>query len=106
MKKLIIILKERWGISSAWQVVVILIVFTLAGFSTMYSHQLIDYILGINSETDFYIKLVVFLLLILPLWMFFFLIWGIILGQKKFVTRFLKTKLKIISGNRLFKNFK
>ncbi len=54
--------KKRWGIDNDWQVAVILIVFTLTGFSTLYPHQLLDRMLGIDKESPFIYKILVFII--------------------------------------------
>jgi len=90
-------IKKHWGVSSNFQVIIILVVFSVTGFSTMYSHKFINYILGINTQTDFWIKAIVFILIILPLWSLLFFLWGTLLGQKQFVVKFLQTKIKLLS---------
>ena len=89
-------LKERWGVETNFQVIVILIVFSLTGFSTLYAHNFIDYLLGVNSDTRFWIKIVIFIFLVLPIFSLFLFIWGTLLGQRKFVTEFLKYKIGIL----------
>ena len=89
-------LKKRLGIKSNFQVIIVLIVFTITGFSTLYSHRLINSFLQVNTETAFFIKLIIFVFLILPIWMLFFLFWGTLLGQKKFVVNFLKLKIRLL----------
>ena len=96
-------IKSHWGISSNYQVTVILIVFALSGFSTLYAHNFIDSVLGIDEETGFWIKLIVFMLLILPTFNLFLLIWGTLLGQKKFFIQFIKTKIRLLTKGFLFR---
>ena len=89
-------LKIRWGIENDFQVVIILVVFALTGFSTLFTHNFIDHLLGIGEDTSFWIKLFVFIVLILPIFSVLLYIWGTILGQKKFVTEFIKYKIDLI----------
>lgn len=89
-------LKERWGVETNFQVFVILLTFALTGFSTLYAHNFIDYLLGVDSDTSFWIKLIIFIFLVLPIFSVFLYIWGIILGQRKFVTEFIKYKIALI----------
>lgn len=96
-------IKTHWGISSNIQATVILLVFAVTGFSTLYSHRLIDYLLGINEESDFWLKLLAFVFLILPIYTFLLYFWGIILGQRKFFTKFIKLKLKLLFRGKLHK---
>lgn len=104
MKRLIEILKTRWGVTNGWVVFVILTVFALSGFSTLYTHRFIDGLLGIGKEDPFWIKLLVFIIIILPVFNMFLYIWGFILGQRIFFTLFIKTKIKLFSGGKLFKD--
>jgi len=89
-------LKERWSVETNFQVIVILLVFSSTGFSTLYAHNFIDYLLGVNSDTQIWIKLVIFIFLILPIFSLLLFIWGTLLGQRKFVSEFLKYKIGIL----------
>ena len=89
-------LKARWGVETNFQVVVILVVFSLTGFSTLYAHNFIDYLLGVNIDTQLWIKIIIFLFLVIPIFSLLLFIWGTLLGQRKFVTEFLKYKIGIL----------
>ncbi len=89
-------LKARWGVETNFQVVIILIVFSLTGFSTLYAHNFIDYLLGVNNDTQLWIKIIIFIFLVLPIFSLLLFIWGTLLGQRKFVTEFLKYKIGIL----------
>jgi len=104
MKKVWSKLKERWGISSNFQVAVILVVFAVTGFSTLYVHKHINNLLGIDENTGFGLKIILFIFLILPVYTILFYLWGVILGQRKFITAFIKLKLDLLSFRKLFKN--
>ena len=99
-------LKKRWGISSNIQVLVILLAFALSGFSTLFSHNYIDELLGIDENTAFWIELLVFALLILPIFNTFLIIYGTLLGQKAFFIKFVKTKIYLLSGWKFKENKK
>ena len=90
-------LKKRWGISSAWQVVLILIVFAATGFSTLYTHRFINLKLGVTDDTEFWKEVIIFVVLILPIYTVLLYLWGVILGQKKFFSKFIKMKINILS---------
>ncbi len=91
-------LKTRWGIESNWQVFIILLAFSLAGPTTLYFHRKIDLMLGITDESPFWMKLVVFLIVVLPLYNFFLFVYGVLLGQYRFFSRFFRDKLKLLTG--------
>ena len=77
-------LKKRWEISSAWQVVLILIVFAATGFSTLYAHRFINLKLGVTDDTEFWKEVIIFVVLILPIYTVLLYLWGVILGQRNF----------------------
>jgi hypothetical protein len=89
-------LKVRWGVKSNFQVLIILLIFSLTGFTTLYLHKSINSLLGINAETSLWIKSIIFVFIVLPIFSLLLLIWGTILGQKEFVTEFLKYKIRLI----------
>ena len=86
MKKL----KERWGIYSNWQIVIILIVFSITGSSSLFvTRPMLDF-LGIVKENfqDSVLHLIFYyvvrLILILIVYQFLLLFFGWIFGQYKF----------------------
>ena len=91
MKKL----KERWGISSNWQVVVIFIVFGITGStSAKIAGPLVEF-LGITQEnTSGWIYWPVRILLIFPVYQVLLIIFGWIFGQFQFFWAFEKKMLR------------
>jgi hypothetical protein len=89
-------LKNHWKITSNIQVAIILLTFALSGFSTLYVHNYIDFLLGVDEESDFWIKVLIFVLMVLPIFNLFLFVWGTLLGQQKFVIRFIRTKINLL----------
>jgi hypothetical protein len=89
MKKFWEKLKVRWGISSDWQVAVILLVFTLTGFTFLFISPYIDELFGLSDDDPLWLKIVVFVLVTLPVYNVLLIIWGTILGQFKFFKNFI-----------------
>ena len=81
--------KRRWQIESDWQVVIILIVFTLTGTTTMYVHHQFNVWIGIDGPGNFWWKFLVFMILVLPLYNGLLLVYGTLLGQFKFFRFFI-----------------
>lgn len=77
-------LKEKWGIRSPWQFWAIMLAFSLAGMAITQCRRPVFHLLGIEPETPFWIKTVVYLLSIFPLYQFFLLVFGTLLGQFRF----------------------
>ncbi|MGY6745068.1 MAG: DUF6787 family protein [Cecembia sp.] len=93
-------LKSKWQLNSLLQVVLVLIVFALTGFTILFIKKPIFDFLGISMERGGFWKTVLYLLLVLPLYQIILLIWGFIFGQfhffwekeKAFFRRIIKKK--------------
>ncbi len=88
--------KTKWNITSKKQVVIILSVFTLTGFSTLKAHHWIDQVLNITKDTNLLIKFFVIIFLVMPIWITILYLYSVLLGQKEFFYYFLKNKIKLI----------
>ena len=82
--------KEKWEIESNWQLVIILIVFAVTGSSTLYVRKGIFFLLGISSETDLWLRTLLYILIIFPAYNIMLLIVGFLFGQFKFAWEFEK----------------
>ena len=84
-------LQKRWGVKSGWQVAVILLVFALTGFSSLYVKQPIYAFLGINPVTlGTFQKILATIFIVLPVYQVLLLFYGTILGQFQFFWNFEK----------------
>lgn len=97
-------LKQRWGITSNYQLVVIFIVFAINGsLSAKISAFLMD-LMGITPEnTAGYIYYPVLLILVLPLYPFMLMMFGYLFGQSAFFFPFGKRMLKSIGLGFVFR---
>ncbi len=86
-------LKEKWNISSNWDFVMIMLVFSLAGMSIGFFRKPVFHALGINAQTPFWIKTVIYIPLIVPIYQVNLLVYGFLLGQFKF---FLEKEKKLV----------
>ena len=82
--------KIKWGIESNFQLIVILIVFAVTGSSTLYVRKGIFYLLGITPETDIWIRITLYILIIFPAYNLMLLIVGFLFGQFRFAWEFEK----------------
>ena len=65
-------LKERWGIKSNFQIVIIFIVFGITGsVSAYFSGPLTEIIIGSNSELHWSIKLLIRILVLTPIYKYY-----------------------------------
>jgi hypothetical protein len=83
-------LKQRWNIQSNTQIVIVFIVFAVTGFSVLYAKKLIYLLLGVEPEWAWYIRLVIWLIAILPTYYALLLFWGTVFGQRDFFLWFAK----------------
>jgi hypothetical protein len=83
-------LKTRWGITSTFQVIIILVVFACTGFTVLYVEDVIFNMLGIGEEKSWWMAALLFLLITLPLYNLILLIYGFIFGQFNFFINFEK----------------
>jgi len=87
-------LKKRWGLTSIWQVIVILIVFSLTGFSALYVKNLLYSLAGITTDTHPAIRIPYGILATIIVYQFLLLGYGTLLGQFKFFWAFEKKMLR------------
>ncbi len=83
-------LKKRWKIKTNFQVIIILIVFSLTGSATLIVKKQIFMWLGITPDTALWIKIPLYILTIFPVYQLLFLIVGTIFGQFRFAWEFEK----------------
>lgn len=96
-------LKERWGITSNIQLVVIVIVFAINGsLSARISYVLMD-LIGIDRHSlPWYLYYPLLLVLVLPIYPFMLMAFGYLFGQSKFFVPFSKRMLKSIGLGFIF----
>ena len=100
MKKL----KDRWGITSNFQIVIIFIVFGITGSVSAYiSGPLTNIIIG-ESELHWLIKLLIRIIVLTPIYQVLLLFFGYIFFQYKFFYNFVKKFMSILGCGFLFRN--
>ncbi|QHT72016.1 hypothetical protein GXP67_13570 [Rhodocytophaga rosea] len=77
-------LKEKWGVQSAIQVLLIILVFSLAGSTAVFLRKSFFELIGITEHTAFWLKTIVYILFLFPTYQALLLIYGALLGQFKF----------------------
>ena len=87
-------LKQRWNITSNWQLLIIFIVFAITGSTAAYISKPITNALGITKESmSLWLYCPVRLLLIFPLYQVLLVLIGTLFGQFKFFWEFEKKML-------------
>jgi hypothetical protein len=90
-------LKERWQLSSPWQVIIVLIVFACTGFTVLFLKPYIM-MLFTGSEQSETVGTVLYYIFILPLYNVILLGYGFVFGQFNFFWRFEKRFIRRLSS--------
>lgn len=90
-------LKQRWKLGSAFQVVVVLLVFACTGFTVLYIKKPVLHFL-VGAQGDGLLASFLYYLLILPLYNVILLAYGFLFGQFNFFWEFEKRFFNRIFG--------
>jgi hypothetical protein len=83
-------LKKRWGVKNNVQVVIILVVFAITGSSSVYIKRPIYAWLGVEPDAAWWVKVLLFIVVVLPIYQVLLLFWGSLFGQFRFFWNFEK----------------
>lgn len=97
-------LKKRWGIDSNWQIIMILIVFSINGSFATWVAEPVTNFFGLSSETTkpYFLYITLRILLIFPIYQITLPIVGWLFGQFKFFWDFEKKMLRRIGFKKFF----
>ena len=88
-------LKTKWGIESNWQLFVILLVFSVTGYSSLFIAKPIMAVIGLTEEaTNPWIYKPLRLILIFPFYQVLIVFYGWLFGQFEFFWNFEKKMLR------------
>jgi hypothetical protein len=83
-------LKEKWNIKSNFQLVLILIIFSVTGSAALVVRRAVFEWIGITGDTSLWIKIPLYILIIFPAYQILFLVIGTLFGQFRFAWEFEK----------------
>ncbi|GAF03912.1 DUF6787 family protein [Saccharicrinis fermentans] len=83
-------LRIRWGLKYKWQIIIILIVFSITGSMAVYVRKVVFDLLGIDADTSLWIKIPMYVITIIPAYQILLLVIGFAFGQFKFFYNFQK----------------
>jgi ferrochelatase len=83
-------LKSRWGIHSTFQLILILLAFSLTGSASLIVKNWIFSLININSETSLWLKIPLYIIIIIPAYNALLILIGSLLGQFQFFYAFQK----------------
>lgn len=89
-------LKERWGVKSLWQVLLILFIFSITGMTALYVRKFFFMLFGFDAATPMWEKIVAWVVTVVPSYQILFLAYGFLLGQFEFVWEFEKKSARRI----------
>ncbi len=97
-------LKQRWGIESNFQIVLILLVFAINGSFAAWVSKPVTEFFGLSEETTnpYILYLVLRILLVFPIYQITLPLVGWLFGQFKFFWEFEKIMLKRLGLGKLF----
>lgn len=77
-------LQTKWGLDSLVQVVAVLAVFTLTGSTVVYIRRFLFDIIGFDEATPTWLKIITYLVCVMPMYQILLLAYGFLLGQFSF----------------------
>jgi hypothetical protein len=94
MNKVINFLKNRYQLKSSWQLLLVFIVFGLTGPITLMIHRkIINPLLGFDVDTPFYLKAILFIFVLIPLYNLILYGLGYVFGCSMFFKVFIKKSI-------------
>lgn len=91
-------LMKRWGVTGYGKLVLILLIFSVTGISTLFVKELFFGWMGIGSQTETWIRIAAWVITVIPAYQVLFLFFGFLFGQFDFVWRFEKKSANRIKG--------
>jgi hypothetical protein len=83
-------LKKKWNIKSNVQLVLILVIFSVTGSASLVVRKAVFHWIGITPDTSLWIKVPLYVLIIVPAYQILFLLIGTLFGQFRFAWEFEK----------------
>ncbi|WP_053406348.1 DUF6787 family protein [Persicobacter sp. CCB-QB2] len=96
-------MEKKWELDSAWQVLIILLVFSLTGSTVVWLRKGLYFALGYDDTTPMWLKVITYLVFVFPSYQILILVYGWIFGQFDF---FWKKEKKMLQRMRLMKKEK
>ena len=77
-------LKVKWGLESVFQVIIILLVFSVTGTTVVYLRKVLFSVLGFDDSTALWLKTITYILFVFPAYQLLILGYGALFGQFEF----------------------
>jgi len=96
--------KKKWKIKSNLQLVIILVVFSITGSAALVVRKLVFNWVGIQPETSLFIKVPLYIIVLIPSYQILLLVIGTLLGQFRFFYEFQKKSLSFLKPGKKHRN--
>lgn len=83
-------IKEKWGIKSTWQFIIINIVFAVSGSLTVYIRKPVYQLLGIDETTPLVLRIILYIIIVTPAYFTILIIVATLFGHFRFFWNFEK----------------
>lgn len=93
-------LKIKWGLESVFQVIIVLLVFSITGSTVVYLRKFLFSVLGFDESTSMWLKTITYIVFVFPAYQVLILAYGALLGQFDFFWK--KEKKMFYTIKRLF----
>jgi ferrochelatase len=94
-------LKLKWGITSNFQLIIILVVFSITGSASLYVARPVLEMVGITNDLSPWVRVPLRILAILPVYQVMLLVVGAVFGQFRFFLNLQKKWMgRFVSKNR------
>jgi len=91
-------LQDKWELDSIYQVIVVLLVFSLTGSTVVFLRKTLFTFIGFDENTDFWIKTITYIAFVMPAYQLLLLGYGFVFGQFQFFWNKEKKMLRRIRG--------
>lgn len=85
--------KVKWNITSNWQLAIILIVFSVTGSAALIVRRFVFELIGITSETSMWLKVPLYIVVLIPAYQILLIVIGAAFGQYRFFYEFQKKSI-------------
>jgi hypothetical protein len=82
--------KQKWNIKNNIQLVLVFLAFSLTGSASLYVRKIAFSWIGITPDTTLWIKVPMYILIVIPSYQLLFLVIGTLFGQFRFAWEFEK----------------
>lgn len=91
-------LQDKWELNSAYQVIIVLLVFSLTGSTVVFMRKALFGFIGFDETTHFWIKTITYIAFVMPAYQVLLLAYGALFGQFRFFWNKEKKMLRRIRG--------